>query len=275
MRRPAFDAAYPDLALVRRIFFQRLQREPNWDRLEDDNGKSFEQFVDFEPGRPDGHQVFGRCILDVFWDLVSERVLAPGKSLNASMQNTPFFHRTAYGHTVIAAGEYLPHDPISFLTRLDAHVPNVDATVRAYLAESLATFLHGNLTASMVMLGVAAERVFLLLCETLALALTDPRESAHFKKLLPQISIRPKLNWVHNKLRTIEAGKRPAGYPEQASFMATGIYELMRAQRNDLGHPREDPPRPTREDAYVHLQVFPSYYATAEDLRKFLKTNTV
>jgi hypothetical protein len=57
--------------------------------------------------------------------------------------------------------------------------------------------------------------------------------------------------------------------------MIVAIYELMRAQRNDFGHPTESPPRPSREDANAHLQIFPTYYATAEALRSFLKTNTV
>lgn len=165
--------------------------------------------------------------------------------------------------------------PSVFLARLHAQVKSVDDTVRAYLDESLRTFLNGNLFASMVMLGVAAERVFDLLCEILEPALKDQSERAQFGKLMTQMSVRKRLDWVHQKLRTIESSARPIGYPDRASVMVIAIYELMRAQRNDLGHPREDPPTPTRDDAYAHLQIFPTYYKTAEALRSFLKVNRV
>jgi hypothetical protein len=259
---------------VRRIVLQRLLKDPSWEQLDDDNAKSFEGFLTFDPPRPDDREVFGRCLLDVFWQLVAEGVLSPGKGLG-SMGNLPWFHRTAYGARVIAIGEYIPHDPVDFLSRLDRKVPSSDPTVRAYLAESLTTFLHGNLLASMVMLGVAAERVFDLVCETLEPALADASERAQLNKLLRQMSVRKRLDWVHAKLRNIEDTKRPTGYPDRASVMVIAIYELMRAQRNDLGHPREDPPRPSRDDAYAHLQIFPTYYATAELLRSFLKSNQV
>jgi hypothetical protein len=256
---------------------QRLLKEPSWEQLDDDNAKSFEPFLTFNPPRPNDREVFGRCLLDVFWQFVAEGVLAPGKGIGGGtyMQNLPWFHRTAYGAGVIAAGEYMPHDPIDFLARLDRRVPSADPTVRAYLGESLTTFLHGNLLASMVMLGVAAERVFDLVCETLEPALADASERAQLAKLLLQMSVRKRLDWVHAKLRRIEDAKRPTGYPDRASVMVIAIYELMRAQRNDLGHPREDPPRPSRDDAHAHLQIFPTYYATAEALRSFLKVNQV
>jgi hypothetical protein len=276
MDRPKFDAANPDLPLVRQMVLQRLRQYPQWEQLEDDNVKSFQAFVEFLPARPDDVQVFGRCVVDVFWQLVVEGILAPGKSLTGGhMQNLPWFHRTAYGMTAIAAGEYVPHDQTGYLKRLDSRIPNVDTTVLTYLDESLRTFLHGNVLASMVMLGVAAERVFDLVCDSLEPALADQAERAEFSKLLPLMSVRRKLDWVHAKLRRIEDRKRPTDYPDRASVMIVAIYELIRAQRNDFGHPREAPPQPTREDANAHLQIFPTYYGTAEALRSFLGTNKV
>ena len=276
MTKPRFDAASPDLGLVRQVVLQRLARQPGWEQLEDDNAKSFEFYLDFDPPRANSWEVFGRCLADVFWQLVVEGILAPGKSLGGGyMQNLPWFHRTRYGATVIAAGEYSPHDPIGYLSRLESRVPQVDPTVRIYVAESLSTFLHGNLTASMVMLGVAAERVFDLICEALEPALLDAAEKSKFQKLLTQLSVRRRLDWVHEKMRRLEDGRPPAGYPDRASVMTIAIYELMRAQRNDLGHPREEPPRPSRDDAFAHLQIFPTYYATAESLRAFLRTSNV
>lgn len=57
--------------------------------------------------------------------------------------------------------------------------------------------------------------------------------------------------------------------------MVTAIYDFMRCQPDDLGHPRATPPNVSREDAFVNLQIFPRYYQTAEEVRRFLSENDV
>ena len=57
--------------------------------------------------------------------------------------------------------------------------------------------------------------------------------------------------------------------------MLVAIYDLMRCQRNELGHPRETPPNIQRQDAFVNLQIFPRYYEIAEEVRAFLASNQV
>jgi hypothetical protein len=274
MTKPKFDAANPSLPLVRQIFLQRLAKQPDWEIFSDDNARSFADLVDLDPPHPYDTDIFSRCVLEVFWQLVNEGILVPGKNLGG-MLGLPFFHRTPYGQSVLAAGDYVPHDKTGYLSRLHTRVTPVDDTVLTYLEESLETFARGNMLASTVMLGVASERVFLLVCESLLPALADPKEHDEFAKLIPLLSVKKKLDWIHNKLLQTEGGKRRAGYPDSASVMIVAIYNLIRSQRNDFGHPRETPPRPNREDAQAYLQIFPTYYATAESLRTFLKSNKV
>jgi hypothetical protein len=57
--------------------------------------------------------------------------------------------------------------------------------------------------------------------------------------------------------------------------MIVAIYDLMRGQRNELGHPRELPPHVNREDSFVNLQIFPRYWEIAEETRTFLSSNPV
>jgi hypothetical protein len=198
-----------------------------------------------------------------------EGVLCPG--MNSNNLNLPWFHVTRYGREVLRAGPGNPHDPTGFLQRLNEKVSQPDATVLAYLRESLNSFRHGDRVASTVMLGIAAERVFLLLCESLVAALASPAEEKTFRKLLDRFQMNAKLQWVHQKFQSIKA----PGFPENANIMVTAIYDFVRSQRNDLGHPREQPPAVTQEDAFVNLQVFPRYYQTAEEVRAFLAANKV
>jgi hypothetical protein len=176
-------------------------------------------------------------VCSTFWELVIEGIVTPG---NTSGQELPWFHVTQYGRTVLNEGEYTPHDRDGYLKRLEERIQPVDSTVLAYLAESLETFTRGNLVASMVMLGVAAERVFDLLCSSMASVLLDPKETKTFLGILGRYAMKPKVDWVHDKLRRVyESKPRSAGFPENANLAVTAIYDLIRSQRNDLGHPSD------------------------------------
>ena len=84
----------------------------------------------------------------------------------------------------------------------------------------------------------------------------------------------PKLDWVHAKIQQIQK-QGLVGFPDNSTIMLVAIYDLMRCQRNELGHPRETPPNMDRRDALVNLPIFPRYYETAEQVRGFLSSNQV
>lgn len=126
--------------------------------------------------------------------------------------------------------------------------------------------------ASATMLGIAAERVFILVCESLVGSLQDSREQEAFQKKLEQNSMKSKLDWLADKFQDIknQTRQRSRELPEDVDIKIAGIYNFIRMQRNALGHPRETPPTTTWDEAYCNLRLFPSYYATAERVREFL-----
>jgi hypothetical protein len=270
-----FDPTREALATARQIVIERLRREASWGQL-DGTGEGFAPYVEYvasnEPARQNGRHLLVFLAQEVFWQLLVEGIVAPG--MNSYNLKLPFFHVTEHGRTVLTSAEPPPYDPTGYLARLRERVPNPDPTVVAYLAESLETFRKDNRVASAVMLGIAAERVFLLLCDSLATALTNASEKAALAKLLDRFPMRPKLDWVQNKIQQIQK-QTPPGFPENASIMLVAIYDLMRTQRNELGHPREAPPEMHRQDAFVNLQIFPRYYEIAEAARAFLAANPV
>jgi len=266
-----FDARTADLDAVRRIVFERLRRDASWRQL-DSTGDGFAPYVDYVGQGDVGRRPLMFLAQEVFWQLVVEGILAPG--MDSHNLGLPWFHVTSYGSEVLRSTEPPPHDPTGYLARLRERVSSPDPTVISYLAESLETFRKGNLVASTVMLGIAAERAFLLLCDALAVALTNAAEKGAFTKLLDRFPMKPKLDWVQNKVQQIQK-QAPAGFPENATIMLIAIYDLMRCQRNELGHPRETPPNVHRADAFVNLQIFPRYYEIAEQVRLFLTSNSV
>ncbi len=269
-----FDPRSSDVGTVRQIVFERLRRDTSWVQL-DNTGDGFEPFVEYlaqnEPERQNCRRLLQFLAQEVFWQFVVEGVLAPGV---ASNPNLPWFHITTYGCGVLASNEPQPYDPTGYLVRVCERITNPDPTVMAYLAESLETFRKGNRVASTVMLGIAAERVFLLLCDSLADALSNTSEKTAFTKLLDRFPMKPKLDWVNAKIVQIQK-QAPSGFPDNATIMLVTIYDLMRCQRNELGHPRETPPNIERQDAFVNLQIFPRYYEIAEEVRTFLASTQV
>jgi hypothetical protein len=269
MSKIPYDSALPDMRLLRLAAFERLRREPNWHHLPS-SAADFDQYVEHvNPERKHG-LVFH--LHEVLWQLLTEGVLAPGS--DSSNLNLPFFHVTEFGRAVLDSTGPNAFDPEGYLDFVRGRVAGADATVLAYLAESLHSLRRGTLVASAVMLGIAAERVFLLLSDSLHAALSSAKEKKDFSALLERFPMKPKLDWVRAKIEALQA-TRTAGFPENAGIMVVAMYDLIRQQRNELGHPRENPPLLTRNDVFGNLQVFVRYYETAEMVRSFLASNRV
>jgi hypothetical protein len=265
-----YDPTRPDLAAVRRIFLDWLRANPNATQL-DSSGTAYERLVEYVNNNREP-QLLAFHVTEVFWELLVEGIVAPGTS--SQMLDLPWFHLTEYGKRVVASEAGHPHDEPGYLALLRARVPQPDQTVQAYLGEALTAFRRGTPVASTIMLGIAAERIFLLVCDSLSVALRDPTEKATFDALLQRFPMKPKLDWVHAKLLELQ-NRRVAGIPDNATLAVTAIYDFLRVQRNDLGHPREVPPSVDREEAFANLQILPRYYQVAEEVRQFLRGNQV
>ena len=269
MNKIVFDPRTDGLEQVRQIVFKRLREDTGWDYF-DYNGQGYEKYVEFKDH--DKREAFLLLAMEVCWELIFQGVLTPG--LNSRNPNPPSFRRTAYGKNVIAEQKFIPHDPTEYLKSFSEMNPNPDPTTMAYLAESVECFRLGAMVASNLLLGVAAERVFLRVCSSLETALKDSKEHLKFQKLLAGNSMKAKLDWVRQKIEIIQQQK-PRPLPEDIDVALNGVYTFIRTQRNDLGHPRNDPPSVSREQVFMNLRLFPTYYNTAETVRDFLTRNNV
>jgi hypothetical protein len=272
-QKPRFDASKPNaLDVVRGVLLDRIRNERSFNEFKpNDFGGGFLDRMTFATDRD--RKALPRFLLDAFWSLVMEGLIAPGSEKGDP--NLAFFHVTEHGKRVFTEPDYQPHDPAEYLRQLGVQLSAPDPTVLAYLRESLHCYTRGLMVASTMMLGIAAERVFLLICDSLIAALAVPAEQAAFQKILDRNAMKRKLDWVSDKIRQIQTPKRPPDLPEDVDIKIPGIFNLIRCQRNDIGHPRPSPPTVTRDDAYGYLRLFPSYYATAEKVREFLSQNKV
>src|SRR5206468_925857 len=140
----------------------------------------FDQYI--EHVHPGGQRALVFHLHEVFWQLLTEGVLAPG--FDSSNLNLPSFHVTEFGRAVLHSTGPNAFDPEGYLDFVRNRVAGADATVLAYLGESLHSLRRGTLVASAVMLGIAAERVFLLLSDSLHAALSSAKERDEFGAIL-------------------------------------------------------------------------------------------
>ena len=120
-----------------------------------------------------------------------------------------------------------------------------------------------------LLLGVAAESVFLQLCEVVRSSLKDSKDQNAFDKLQ---QVRQKHRWIVEKYTLLPGKIRREQLPESLDITLTSLYELIRRQRNDLGHPRQNPPVVDREQAFVFFRLFPSYVSDAEVFAEYCRS---
>lgn len=170
---------------------------------------------------------------ELFWSFIIQGILIPG--LNSGNPNLPFFTLTEYGRHILSSPDPTPHDPDGYLKHLKHIVPSLDPVVMAYVNEGLDCFLRGNYTASVVMLGVANEKLILDLAQTLQQALTG-EEATNIQKVIDRENISRIYEGL--KKRLIPRIKSlPSGLGDALEGLLDGVFAIIRIHRNQAGHP--------------------------------------
>lgn len=193
-------------------------------------------------------------VRQIIWDLILQGILTPGVSEQSP--GLPHVGVTNYGHECLKSMEILPHDPDGYLKHLQNEIPSIDDTITTYVAESLQTFLSGNLLASTVMLGGASEKAVLLLIEAYTSAISDPNKRKRFAQSIERFGILRKFKEFRKKFDPI---RKNVPYPisDDLDIQLDGIFNLIRNCRNDVGHPTGR--KIDRRLAFSNLQLFIPY----------------
>lgn len=199
------------------------------------------------------------AVRGVIWELIIQGIVIPGTGIGsgAGSPELPHFQVTEWGKKCLASGEFTPYDTGKYIERLKMKVQHVGSTVILYLTESLTCFRGASYLGSAVMLGVAAETVLLSLRDAVHAALDTQAKKVRFaadtdgrpaKRIYDEVRKRldPLMRQISDDL-----GK------EDITAELTGIFDLIRKTRNEVGHPTGR--KVEREEAFALLQLFPSY----------------
>ena len=258
-----------DLEFVRSIVLRRLKEDRQYNLMYRDwKDRDGEKYVAFDP--PHLSSRFNVLEGEVLWQLIIQGVITPGKdSPNPSL---PWFRITSYGEKVLEEERFLPHDPTGYLDNLGAASKTVVGQVATgYVEESLRCFTTGCNLASVLLLGVAAEAVFLKLCEVVEHSLKTSTEQTAFQR---EKTVKQKHRWLSDKSDSLPKVVKDQ-LPESLDITLNSLYELIRRQRNELGHPQEQLPDIDRDKAFMFLTLFPTFVTHVEALAEYCQKNKI
>ena len=172
-------------------------------------------------------------VRQLFWSLIMEGVIAPG--YGSHNLNPPHFTLTEYGRQVVNSPDPVPHDPDGYLAHLMEVAPTVDEITKSYVAEGLECFRRGVYRASLVMLGVGAEKLVLDLATTVADKLPDTK-SKKLRGIIEQRRISVTFDETIKRLRS-RSDRLPGALSDRLTEHLSGIFTVIRVHRNEAGHP--------------------------------------
>lgn len=197
-------------------------------------------------------------VREVISNLIVEGVLM--FAISRSQPEPPFLSLTEYGKMVVRERRLIPHDPDGFLKTFSEDVPQASPLVLVYLREALQTYRHNTVLAASVMLGGAAEAAFYDLFYSLKSTLTNPDKQKQFERLEKDISIRKKHEEVLSNIELIKTVISDRPLKESLDTNLGGVFNIIRLQRNDAGHPTGN--SITRDDVFVSFRLFVVYSST-------------
>ena len=257
------EADFGNLELVRQIVLNRLKKDTDWNQFD----YTWDQgWVDFEPQtvRPR----FVTLANEIMWQLIIQGVLTVG--MNSHNPNLPFFRITDYGDEVLKVDRFIPHDPTKYLYEIDSLKGTITSDVCiSYIEEALRCFGSGCNAASVLLLGVATECAFNNFCVAITPHLKNPADAS---ELDLKNQVRPRHRWLVNKFNALDRSTKKS-LSESLDVNLGALYDLIRRQRNDLGHPQSSPPDLSREQSYIFFRILPEYLRDMQEFADYCQKN--
>lgn len=212
-----------------------------------------------------------KLFLEIINQLYNQGIIIWGRDLDSQTYFYPYFSITSYGKKILESDDLIPNDPTGYFTHFRKKVPNADTIVLSYLEESILTFLNNNFFASAVMLGAASEAAFDILLESF-LSCRQSNDHSKNDKIRNTLSIKKRFDFLKDE---IEKDKKnlPENISKSLDTNFDGIFNIIRLQRNDIGHPTGKPVEINRDLMFAHLQLFVPYCKTIYELMDFYKNN--
>lgn len=219
---------------------------------------------------------------DIIWDFTISGLLRPGTNhpLNGVGAGILGYHYriTPFGRSVFEAVDPTPYEHDAFIQSVQTEGP-VDSIALRYLDESVKVLRFECIFSSVVMLGIASERLFGGLLEIYRDALLDVSAKEEAQRQMDSIRTKNKFDYFMKEYRgriqiaIVNDLGRFNNLTENLETIIDGIFNVIRSYRNDVGH--ANPVTISREEAYSHILLFRNYARKVTKLAAWLKAHPV
>lgn len=249
------------------------------------------RFTELKPEGRDHHPDFhvradiARFVRQELWEFYLQRILAPAPELEYPVpadRGPPFSYLdldyavlTQYGYDILTdiSDRIQVHDPDAYLENFRSAKPEPDPTMMRYLQECVSVFRRGHFLATVVLLGIASERLIQVLAESLHDALGEPRGEDWFRnKYSPKRHVSDRFASLSGKL-IAEYGDELNHQRLREAFQrqVTLAFEEIRLARNEIAHPTDR--QFTWNEVSGFLHNFVQYFLYVNRIIKFLSTD--
>lgn len=219
--------------------------------------------------QPDHMSEADRLVVqELIWELIIQGIITPGSDW--SNMNLPFFRITEYGARCLQENTILPHDYGTYIQAIKAVGATTDAIFLLYLGESVEAFNKALYISSVVNLGVASERLIILLIDALHDALASQANKTRFDQAIKAgHHISKQFDEVYSRLAGHKA-QLPKNIADDLEMLKI-LVDIIRKERNDGGHPTGR--QFSREETLALLLAFQPHYKFVIKVLEWLQAN--
>lgn len=207
-----------------------------------------------------------KAITEALWELVLQGILYVD-SIKSGIYNI-----TQFGLQVLNAETPIPYDPDGYLGLLTSEIPDIDEVIFTYVSEAVNAYRHRLYLSATIAIGYASEKALLLLIEAYIGFLPSQKEQESFSKRTTGKFIKTQFEEFQRSLGG-QKGRIDKELLDGIDVVISGVFELLRQNRNSTGHPTGK--AMSKESVFASLQVFIIYCKRIYSMIAYFKANKI
>jgi len=245
---------------IRNKIFEYFKQQIAWIEKNPNQTQQFQMervYSLFPPGTEPHwqHEKIYSTVREIVQELITAGYLYPGTS-NDFNSSYPWLTITEYGKEAFLKEDWLPYDPEGYLKALKTKISNIDDITLAYIGEAVTAYNRRHLLSATLTMGVASENLMLLLVEAYTGWITNATRKTNFQKKIEGRFISTQYKELKKEFVN-DIKSLPKEFQADWETYLDGIFNFVRLNRNDAGHPTGK--QFDTKVVYANLQVFAEY----------------
>lgn len=193
--------------------------------------------------------------LEVLHELATANLVMPG--VDRAHLGWPWLRLTEYGRQVIRQGQPVSFDPDQYLAAAQQRLGGISPLALEVLREAVATYHRGFVRSSALLLGTASEIVMTELIDAF-IAVQPEKDRQRLQAAVEDRSMYARYRLFREEFDRARAARRlPDTVSKDIEAIIDLIFNAVRLNRNEAGHPSEAPLNPVL--VATTLQAFLQY----------------